>query len=70
MSGLKKLVGVGRKKKSDNSSAPGDGGPCNGYIVKEKDLSKVHKAAWTGDLVKLKQLTKKSEAAVRVEHGR
>ena len=31
------------------------------YVVKEKDLSKLHKAAWAGDSIKLKQLTKKGD---------
>ena len=30
-----------------------------GYEVREKDLGKLHKAAWTGDLNKVKQLAKK-----------
>ena len=32
---------------------------AGGYIVKEKDLPKLHKASWIGDLSKVKQLAKK-----------
>ena len=32
-----------------------------GYSLKEKDLPKLHKSAWNGDLVKLQQLSKKGE---------
>ncbi|KAF7701994.1 hypothetical protein HF521_001277 [Silurus meridionalis] len=32
-----------------------------GYDLKEKDLGKLHKAAFTGDLAKLRQLAKKSD---------
>jgi len=31
-----------------------------GYEVREKDLSKLHRAAWTGDMTKLIQLIKSS----------
>ncbi|XP_070557904.1 ankyrin repeat domain-containing protein 26-like isoform X2 [Ptychodera flava] len=33
----------------------------SGYEVKEKDLPKLHKAAWNGDLSKVKQLAKKGD---------
>ena len=39
----------------------GNGPEAPGYVVKEKDLSKLHKAAWTGDTIKMKQLTKKGD---------
>eukprot|EP00057_Strongylocentrotus_purpuratus_P004072 XP_003727953.1 PREDICTED: trichohyalin isoform X1 [Strongylocentrotus purpuratus] len=39
----------------------GHGAEAPGYVVKEKDLSKLHKAAWTGDTIKVKQLTKKGD---------
>lgn len=39
-----------------------------GYDVKEKDLGKLHKAAWTGDLAKVKQLAKKDPSPVDKEN--
>nr|XP_054752318.1 myosin-2 heavy chain-like isoform X2 [Lytechinus pictus] len=41
-----------------------------GYVVKEKDLSKLHKAAWTGDTIKIKQLTKKGDVNVLDKENR
>ena len=33
-----------------------------GYLIaKDKDLPKLHKAVWTGDLTKVKQLAKKGD---------
>ena len=40
-----------------------------GYPIKEKDLSnKLQKAAWTGDLVKVKLLAKKDPNSSDKEH--
>ncbi len=71
MSALKKLL-PGKKKSKKSSSASlrsatsepnvADGLTEIGYRnVKEKDLPKLHKAAWNGDLAKVKQLTKKGD---------
>jgi len=38
-----------------------------GYDVKEKDLPKIHKAAWTGDVAKVKQLARKDSCSVDKE---
>ena len=37
-----------------------------GYVIikPDKELPKLHKAAWTGDLTKVKQLTKKGDLDV------
>ena len=35
-----------------------------GYDVRDKDLSKLHRAAWTGDMQKLTQLVKSSRGTV------
>ena len=60
-------IGSGRKKSADASSV-GKGstrslnqgqGDSIGYEVREKDLGKLHKAAWNGDVAKIKQLAKK-----------
>ena len=65
---MKKLFrfGSGKKSKGPDASSKGkgstkslDAGPVIGYDVKEKDLGKYHKAAWTGDLTKVKALVKK-----------
>ncbi|WAR26819.1 ANR26-like protein, partial [Mya arenaria] len=40
----------------------------HGYDVKEKDLSKIHKSAWTGDLAKVKQFAKKDPNALDKEN--
>lgn len=40
------------------------------YLVKEKDLPKLHKAAWLGDLNKLEQLIKKNDSNSRDKEGR
>ncbi|XP_021371833.1 ankyrin repeat domain-containing protein 26-like isoform X2 [Mizuhopecten yessoensis] len=37
--------------------------PELGYDVREKDLPKLHKAAWTGDIAKVKQYVKKDSSA-------
>ncbi|XP_054878487.1 ankyrin repeat domain-containing protein 26 isoform X2 [Poeciliopsis prolifica] len=57
---MKKLLSFTKKKKncgtSDNVSALSDG-----YDLKDKDLGKIHKAVFQGDLAKLKPLAKKSD---------
>ena len=39
-----------------------------GYEVREKDLGKLHKAAWIGDLNKVKQLAKKDPSPLDKEN--
>lgn len=80
MSALKKfLPGKKKSKKSTSSSIKssaseqniGDIGNIPGYRnVKEKDLPKLHKAAWLGDTSKLKQLVKKGDVNSMDRHHR
>lgn len=80
MSALKKfLPGKRKTKKSTSSSIKSsvseqniaDFGNVPGYKnVKEKDLPKFHKAAWLGDLAKLKQLVRKSDVNSMDRHHR
>ncbi|XP_043981319.1 ankyrin repeat domain-containing protein 26 isoform X2 [Gambusia affinis] len=57
---MKKLLSFTKKKKScgtsDNVSALSDG-----YDLKDKDLGKIHRAVFQGDLAKLKPLAKKCD---------
>ena len=66
---MKKFFKFGSKKAggADSSSqgAPFDG---RGYNIKDKDLNKLHKAAWTGDLNKVKQLAKKDPCPLDKEN--
>jgi hypothetical protein len=58
---MKKLLRI-KKKPRSTGRVPGDD-PVDepGYsAVKEKDLPKLHKAAWNGDLPKIRQLVNKS----------
>lgn len=64
MAGFKKLF----KRKSPGAKNAlstedlSDAGSTAGYsISKDKDLPKLHKAVWTGDLTKVKQLAKKGD---------
>ncbi|KAM9854819.1 ankyrin repeat domain-containing protein 26 [Aulostomus maculatus] len=58
---MKKIFSFTKKKKHP-SGTPDNGSVLSaGYELKEKDLGKVHKAAWLGDLAKLKQLAKKND---------
>ena len=62
---MKKFIDKIRQKKEPRDHPPepvgANGGPSEiiGYDIREKELSKIHKAAWNGDLVKVKQLAKK-----------
>jgi len=67
MSGLKKLL-KRKDNKSKQAASTEDlsqsghemaGGAAGYFIAKEKDLPKLHKAVWTKDMAKLKQLIKK-----------
>jgi len=61
--------GKNRKESAEASSKAGSLGSrqgslsslvplTGGYEVREKDLSKLHRAAWMGDMIKLLQLVK------------
>ena len=41
-----------------------------GYEVRDKDMSKLHRAAWTGDMSKLTQLIKSSRGTVADKENR
>ncbi|XP_033098759.1 ankyrin repeat domain-containing protein 26-like isoform X3 [Anneissia japonica] len=59
---MKKIFKSKSSKKSASSSSLGatNNAENGGYDVKEKDLPKLHKAAWLGDVNKVKQLAKKA----------
>jgi len=66
---MKKIFGrFGRSKSSKGPPTPESpklgaaalqAGSELGYDIREKDLPKLHRNAWTGDLAKVKQLVKK-----------
>ncbi|KAK1166892.1 ankyrin repeat domain-containing protein 26-like isoform X1 [Acipenser oxyrinchus oxyrinchus] len=59
---MKKLFSFGKKKKGFSPNTSDTGSVVSaGYELKEKDLGKLHKAASTGDLSKLKQFAKKHD---------
>ncbi|XP_061106946.1 ankyrin repeat domain-containing protein 26 isoform X7 [Conger conger] len=59
---MKKIFSFAKKKKGFSPNSSDTGSVLSvGYEIKEKDLSKVHKAASSGDLCKLKQLAKKND---------
>ncbi|MBN3295306.1 ANR26 protein, partial [Amia calva] len=60
---MKKIFSFTKKRKKGFSPNSSDTGSVLsvGYDLKEKDLGKLHKAASTGDLSKLKQLVKKHD---------
>uniref|UniRef100_A0A9J8AT29 CCDC144C-like coiled-coil domain-containing protein n=1 Tax=Cyprinus carpio carpio TaxID=630221 RepID=A0A9J8AT29_CYPCA len=57
---MKKIFNFKKKKGSPGPSETGSVLSAS-YDVKEKDLGKVHKAALSGDVVKLRQLAKKND---------
>ncbi|XP_073725080.1 ankyrin repeat domain-containing protein 26-like isoform X2 [Misgurnus anguillicaudatus] len=57
---MKKIFNFKKKKGSPSPSETGSVLSAS-YDVKEKDLGKVHKAAYGGDVTKLRQLAKKSD---------
>ncbi|XP_064633514.1 ankyrin repeat domain-containing protein 26-like isoform X4 [Lineus longissimus] len=71
---MKKFLKIGKSKKSNASdtasvgSAAGGSSITVGYDLREKDLPKLHKAAWTGDLSKVKQLAKKDASPLDKEN--
>ncbi|KAJ7998227.1 hypothetical protein DPEC_G00220400 [Dallia pectoralis] len=59
---MKKIFNFTKKKKGFSPNTSDTGSVLSvGYDLKEKDLGKVHKAAYVGDLAKLKQLAKKND---------
>ncbi|XP_073429462.1 ankyrin repeat domain-containing protein 26 isoform X3 [Dendrobates tinctorius] len=61
---MKKIFGFGRKKKkSGPPSSTSETGSVQsaGYELKEKELSKVHRAASSGDVAKIRQLLHKQD---------
>ncbi|KAG9490161.1 hypothetical protein GDO78_005837 [Eleutherodactylus coqui] len=60
---MKKIFSFGRKKKSAPSSNASETGSVlsAGYELKEKDLSKIHRAASSGDVSKVRQLLHKQD---------
>ena len=71
---MKKFFKFGKEKKSGGSDTSSQRRGSNsslefGYDVREKDLGKLHKAAWSGDLNKVKQLARK-DASPLDKHNR
>ncbi|XP_056429810.1 ankyrin repeat domain-containing protein 26 isoform X2 [Hyla sarda] len=60
---MKKIFSFGRKKKSGPPSSTSETGSVlsAGYELKEKDLSKFHRAASSGDVAKTRQLLHKQD---------
>ena len=67
---MKKFFRFGKNKKDGASSATAstESLAATGYLVKEKDVSKLHKAAWTGDINKVRSLAKKDPSAFDKEN--
>ncbi|KAI5627115.1 ankyrin repeat domain-containing protein 26 isoform X1 [Silurus asotus] len=58
---MKKILRFTKRRKGSPSASETASVLSVGYDLKEKDLSKLHKAAFNGDLAKLRQLAKKSD---------
>ncbi|XP_077326171.1 ankyrin repeat domain-containing protein 26 isoform X7 [Lithobates pipiens] len=60
---MKKFFGIGKKKKSGPSPSPSESGSVLsvGYELKDKELSKLHRAASAGDVPKIRQLLHKQD---------
>ncbi|XP_061428649.1 ankyrin repeat domain-containing protein 7 [Lethenteron reissneri] len=58
---MKKIFGLGKRKKGLSPSASETGSVISRYELKDKDLGKLHKAAASGELEKLKRLLKKGD---------
>ena len=69
---MKKLFGLGKHKKSPAKGAEGAATTTTakpkGYEVKDKDLGKLHKASWNGDVGKVRQLCKKDASPLDKEN--
>ena len=74
---MKKFFKNIRKKSPARSGPPAEGSPkldnrstaslVIGYDVREKELGKLHKAAWLGDVGKVQQLAKKDPSPLDKE---
>ncbi|KAL8595237.1 hypothetical protein ACOMHN_043389 [Nucella lapillus] len=74
---MKKFFRNIRKKSPARSGPPPEGSPTLdkrstaslviGYDVREKELGKLHKAAWAGDVAKVQQLAKKNSSPLDKE---
>ncbi|XP_060742708.1 ankyrin repeat domain-containing protein 26 [Tachysurus vachellii] len=58
---MKKIFHFTKRRKSSPSGSETASVLSLGYDLKEKDLGKLHKAAFTGDVSKLRQLAKKND---------
>ncbi|KAM9495742.1 ankyrin repeat domain-containing protein 26 isoform 1-T2 [Clarias gariepinus] len=58
---MKKIFSFTKRRKGSPSASETASVLSVGYDLKEKDLGKVHKAAFNGDVAKLKQLAKKND---------
>ncbi|KAK5613050.1 hypothetical protein CRENBAI_002569 [Crenichthys baileyi] len=58
---MKKIFSFTKKKKQSSGTPDNVSALSDGYDLKDKDLGKIHKAAFQGDLAKLKQLAKKND---------
>ncbi|GAA6089790.1 ankyrin repeat domain-containing protein 26 isoform X5 [Tachysurus ichikawai] len=58
---MKKIFHFTKRRKGSPSGSETASVLSVGYDLKEKDLGKLHKAAFTGDVAKLRQLTKKND---------
>lgn len=58
---MKKIFHFTKRRKGSPSTSETASVLSVGYELKDKDLGKVHKAALTGDVAKLKQLAKKND---------
>ena len=63
---MRKFFGKFVSPKDSREHPPRSGGATGGdpenvlgYDIREKELTKIHKAAWNGDLAKVKQFAKK-----------
>ena len=75
---MKKFFKNIRKKSPARGGPPPEGSPkldnrstsslVIGYDVREKELGKLHKAAWVGDLSKVQQLAKKDASPLDKEN--
>ncbi|GCB86261.1 hypothetical protein scyTo_0026942 [Scyliorhinus torazame] len=59
---MKKILRFAKRKRRFSPNTSDTGSVLSaGYELREKDLGKLHKAASTGDLSKLRQLVKKND---------
>ncbi|XP_069484049.1 ankyrin repeat domain-containing protein 26 isoform X2 [Ambystoma mexicanum] len=60
---MKKIFSFTKRKRGASPSASETGSltSAGGYELRDRDLGKMHRAAYTGDLAKLRQLCKKSD---------